>query len=286
MIGQATHSLLADNVVVPQGKTLTIGEGTVLLFKPFTGLVIEGSLTVAGSLEKPVVFTSENDAKYNPAPKQLANPFDWNGIYITQKAQLVKLSNFMLEYSVYGVKSLKEEFVISNGTFTHNGQFHVTVNDSIKNVSDNIPFNFGKKYEKKFNAKSKSGNKTTWRKQVGIGLRVMGLAAIGAGGYFYNESKNYDSKYSSASTQNQMDDNWDKKSSSLTIAGTSVFGGCVLAACGVTFYLWKPSAKSSKKITVSPILGIDNGISIRFKLLMKLVMLIKQLNAIKRYFMA
>ena len=59
----------------------------------------------------------------------------------------------MLEYSVYGVKSLKEEFVISNGTFTHNGQFHVTVNDSIKNVSDNIPFNFGKKYEKKLNSK-------------------------------------------------------------------------------------------------------------------------------------
>ncbi len=152
------------------------------LFKPFTGFVIEGSLTVAGSIEKPVVFTSENDAKYNPAPQQLANPFDWNGIYITQKAQIVKLSNFMLEYSVYGVKSLKEEFVISNGTFTHNGQFHVTVKDSIKNVSDDIPFSFGKKYEKQLNAENKSGNKTTWRKPVGIGLTGLGLAAIGARG--------------------------------------------------------------------------------------------------------
>jgi hypothetical protein len=104
--------IITGNVIVPSGKKLVIKEGAILLFKPFTGLLIEGSLSVEGSLEKPVVFTSENDTTYNTSPKQFANPFDWNGILITQKAKFVKLSNFVLEYSVYGIKAQMEGFII------------------------------------------------------------------------------------------------------------------------------------------------------------------------------
>jgi hypothetical protein len=244
--------IVTDNLVVPEGKTLTIAEGAILLFKPFTGLIVEGSLVVEGGLANPVIFSTENDPKYNPSSKQHPNPFDWNGILITPQAKHVKLSNFVLEYSVYGVKSQKEEFIISNDTFTRNGQFHVTVNDAIKNVVDDIPFNFGKELEEK-NRNTRTSAKATWRKPVGIVLGVTGLAAIGVGGYFLYLSNDYDSKYKSVDTQAQMDDFYDKKNTSLTTAGIWAVGGLVSGACGIAFMFWKPQAGKEQKVTIAPI---------------------------------
>ena len=251
--------IVTDNIVVPEGKTLTIAEGAILLFKPFTGLIVEGSLVVEGGLANPVIFSTENDPKYNPSSKQLPNPFDWNGILITPNAKHVKLSNFVLEYSVYGVKSQKEEFIISNGTFTRNGQFHVTVNDAIKNVVDDIPFNFGKEFDGK-NRNTRASAKATWRKPVGIGLGVAGLAAIGAGSYFLYLSNDYNSKYKTTEIQTQMDDFYDKKNTSLTVAGICAVGGLVSSACGIALMLWKPHAGKVQKVTIAPVFGCSNGI--------------------------
>ena len=254
--------IVTDNVVVPEGKTLTIGAGAVLLFKSFTGLIVEGSLVVEGGFGNPVVFTTDNDAKYNSDSKQLPNPFDWNGILITRKAKLVKLSNFVLEYSVYGVKSQKDEFIISNGTFNRNGQFHVTVNDAIKNVVDDIPFNFGKEQIEITNPKvniDSSNVKSKWRKPVGIVLGVAGLGAIGAMGYFFYQSDDYNSKYKSSVRQANMDSFYDKKKSSLTKAGICAGAGVVSGACGIAFMLWKPHAAGEKKVTIAPVFGLYNG---------------------------
>jgi hypothetical protein len=53
------------------------------LFKPFTGMIVDGSLKAEGTLQNPVVFTTVNDGKYNPNSRQLPNPFDWNGIQVS-----------------------------------------------------------------------------------------------------------------------------------------------------------------------------------------------------------
>ncbi len=266
-----------DNIVVPAGKTLKIKEGAILLFKPFTGLIVEGSLIVEGTLEKPVIFTTENDAKYNPVSTQAANAFDWNGILITPKAGSVKLSNFVLEYSVYGVKSQKVEFIITNGTFSNNGQFHVTVNDAVKNVIDDMPFAYGKTPEENLDSEkmhtktqkpakpaATSGVHASWRKPTGICLGVVGLSAIGAGGYFYYLSTNYASKYATATAQADMDDYRVKKNSAHTTAIVCAIGGVVSVACGIVVYPWKPETKGSKNLAVVPILGKANGILISF----------------------
>lgn len=269
--------IIAGNITIPSGKTLTIGEGVILLFKPYTGLIIEGGLAVAGSAEKPVIFTTVNNAKYNSESKQIPNPFDWNGIFITQKAGLVKLSNFILEYSVYGIKSQKEDFVISNGLFNHNGQLHLTVNDAIKYVVDDIPFNYGKESEKKTQPSPKKNHeqtatnstddldgKHTWRKPVGIGLGIAGLAAIGAGGYYFSLSNKFGSKYESAGSQTQADDYFARKNSSLTTAVVCVISGVVAAASGIAFYPWNPETANARKVTITPVFGMRNGISIVF----------------------
>jgi hypothetical protein len=275
--GSGNPYIISDDITVPPGKTLNIGEGVILLFKPYTGLIIEGALAVAGSLEKPVIFTTVNNAKYNPESNQLSNPFDWNGIFITQKAELVTLSNFILEYSVYGVKSQKEEFVISNGIFIHNGQFHVTVNDAIKYVVDNIPFNYSKDLDEQTGSKKKSVHarkatnstdnpafKPTWRKPAGIGLGAVGLAAIGVGGYFFYLGNKYGSQYSSAGTQTQADDYFARKNSSLTTAVVCVISGAVSVVSGIALYPWNSETAKAKKVTIAPILGTRNGISIVF----------------------
>lgn len=134
--------IVTDNLTVGAGGKTIIEEGCVFLFKPFTGLVVDGSLRVEGTLENPVVFTTIHDSAYGGTAEQLPNPFDWNGILITPNATDVKLSNFVLAYSVYGVKSQKETFVINNGTFRQNGQFHVTVSDKIKPVVDGMPYTY------------------------------------------------------------------------------------------------------------------------------------------------
>ncbi len=115
----------------------------MFLFKPFTGLTVNGDLLVEGTQEHPVIFTSINDGEYNTAaPKQLPNPFDWNGILVQRESGTVSLKNFSLRFSVYGIKSQVTDILIDNGLFRQNGQFHFTIRDKIQYVQDNIPFSY------------------------------------------------------------------------------------------------------------------------------------------------
>jgi hypothetical protein len=134
--------IVENDIEVPAGKKVVMDEGCVLLFKEFTKLSILGSIIVNGTVEKPVVFSSLHDTAYNPKSQQLANPFDWNGLLIDKNADSVYLGNFKLMYSVFGIKSQKENIIIKNGYFLANGQFHVTINDKIQYVQDNIAFSY------------------------------------------------------------------------------------------------------------------------------------------------
>lgn len=135
--------IIEDNLTIKETGQLTIEKGCVLLFKPFTGIIVEGSFVAEGTIEKPVIFTTINDNKFNIESRVLPNPFDWNGILITAKANNVRLSNFILAYSVYGIRSMKVELAITNGSFKNNGQFHMTVNEKIQPISDSIPYSYG-----------------------------------------------------------------------------------------------------------------------------------------------
>lgn len=134
--------IVETEITIPKGHRLCIKEGCMLFFRPFTGITVEGSLIVEGTSENPVIFTSVNDSLLTPNPTQLANPFDWNGIYITHNADNVELSCFSLMYSVYGIKSQKAMFSIVNGTFRQNGQYNCTVDEVVKQVVEGIPFTY------------------------------------------------------------------------------------------------------------------------------------------------
>jgi hypothetical protein len=134
--------IVRDNITVPEGKKTVIKAGCVFLFRPYTGLAVNGAISVEGTQESPVVFTSFSNEKYAKDAKESPKPFDWNGIFVSSKADDVRFHGFILEYSVYGIKSQKEDISVEEAIFKANGQFHFTLKDKIKDVTDGIPYNF------------------------------------------------------------------------------------------------------------------------------------------------
>jgi hypothetical protein len=144
-LDSANNPFVVDtSVEVPANKNVIIGEGCVFLFLPFTGLNIYGSLTVNGTQAHPVIFTTINDSLYNRQSKQIPNPFDWNGLFISSTSVSSVLKNFTLTYSTYGIKSQRDDIAIADAAFKYNGQFHFTINDKIQYVQDNFPFSYSK----------------------------------------------------------------------------------------------------------------------------------------------
>ena len=134
--------IVDQEAVVPKNAQIVIKAGCVFLFKSFTGINVYGSMIVEGTGDNPVVFSSINDANYNPKAEQLPNAFDWNGIYVAENAGHIKFRNFKLMYSVFGIKSKKDDITLQNGSFKQNGQFHFTINDNILYVQDNISYSY------------------------------------------------------------------------------------------------------------------------------------------------
>src|SRR5690606_562988 len=76
--------VIEEDIIIPEGKTIEIKAGCVLLFKPFTGITAEGALIIDGTPKQMVILTSFNDSVYNKSSGQAAAPFDWNGLLISE----------------------------------------------------------------------------------------------------------------------------------------------------------------------------------------------------------
>jgi hypothetical protein len=270
--------VVTGDILVPVGKKLEVKDGCVFLFKPFTGITIEGEMVVSGTNYKPVIFTSENDDKYNQESSQFPNPFDWNGILIAKKAGVVIFSNFIIKYSVYGLKSYKEDFLISNGVFSANGQSNVTVQGVMKNIADGIPFNYKMDPDDKIEPEERNETRKivqpvktsvvkkpthpgAWHRPVAIASGATGLVVLGVSGYFFHMKNYYSKRYDSEeNSQSQFDEFASKQESSLQSAAICTVGGSLLCVGGVVFYLWDKKQLPSKKVSVSPIFGNLNGI--------------------------
>jgi len=132
--------LVVSDIEVPFGKTVTIEPGAVFLFQNFTGCQIQGQLIAEGTMEKPIVFTSEFDGTYSRDTSQVANPFDWNGVYIHKDAFGTRLKHCMIFYSVYGIRSDTRLIRIDPCIFADNGKFHLTIADSLHPVEQGKPY--------------------------------------------------------------------------------------------------------------------------------------------------
>lgn len=134
--------LVVSDIEVPFGKTVTIEPGAVFLFQNFTGFQVQGQLVAEGTKEKSIIFTSEFDGRYNPDTSLIANPFDWNGIYIHKDAFGTRLKYCKINYSVYGINSVTRLIRINPCIFFANGKVHLTIADSLHHVEDEKPYNY------------------------------------------------------------------------------------------------------------------------------------------------
>ena len=133
--------LVTSDVFVPAGKTVSVEAGTVFLFRNFTGLHVQGTLVAKGTAARPVVFSSENDKRFNPGATLLPNPYDWNGIFIHDDAIGTDLQHVEVAYSVYGINSLSKFIRILEGVFKENGRASLTIEGQAQNVGAE-PFSY------------------------------------------------------------------------------------------------------------------------------------------------
>ena len=134
--------IITSDIEVPFGKTVTIEPGVVFLFQNFVGFRVMGQLISEGTKAKPIVFTSEFDGEYLKDPESIANPFDWNGVYIHKDGFGTRFSYTKIGYSVYGIKSDTRLIRLDPCIFNSNGKANLTIADSLFEVEDNKGFTY------------------------------------------------------------------------------------------------------------------------------------------------
>lgn len=254
--------IVTGNITVSENKTTAIKAGCVFLFKPFTGITVNGSMTVSGTLDNPVIFTSENDTAYNHNAELLANPFDWNGILVSQQAQTVSFSNFVISYSVYGLKSQKKAFTINNGVFKGNGQFNVTINDAILPVVDGMPYSFSGVPEK---MKERTPSPVLLKGIAAAAALCAAGSGIGAAASFKSYA-DYEAKFESETSLKRLAELKEMKQQKL-VSGV-VFSGVAALMVPVSLVLFlKDTTKKDIPVSVVPSLHTDGAavaVNIRF----------------------
>ncbi len=135
IIAEKGPYLVTSDIYVPAGRTVTVAAGTVFLFKNFTGLHVQGTLLARGTADRPVVFTSENDKRFNPGASLIPNPYDWNGMFIHDDAIGTDLQHIEVAYSVYGINSLTKFIRIVGGVFRDNGRANLTIEGQAQAVT-------------------------------------------------------------------------------------------------------------------------------------------------------
>jgi len=252
--------IVEKDIVIPQGKELRIPAGCVFLFKPFTGLTVEGGLIVEGTEQLPVFFSSIHDDEFNPNTEKLPAAFDWNGILIERSSSGVELAHFELAYSVFGLKSLSRQLVINSGVFHDNGQFHFTIHGEIQPVKDAKPFYFNftpAKEQSEQSAMSPEKKKKIIWTTTGSTLFVGGAGLIAAGyEVFYKDALKYKDRYQkqvaagkALSDEAQQAEENVKTSSAYSVTAFSVGALCVTTGAAIAISALLPP---KAPVSVSP----------------------------------
>jgi hypothetical protein len=127
--------LVVTNIEVPPQKTVTIEPGVIFLFKNFSGLHVRGRLIARATVDYPIIFTSEFDQTCNRVSGRDANPFDWDGIYMTNSSLGSQLTHCEIRYSVYGLISDTKLIRLDPVTFKDNGKNVIVVENEEIQVS-------------------------------------------------------------------------------------------------------------------------------------------------------
>ncbi len=140
--GSDSIYIVEKQLTIPEGVVCSLDAAKVILFKPFTGITVEGTLIANGTSKQPIVFTSIYDTCYNPDSRQPPESFDWNGIAISAQSGGNHFRHSHLSYSVHGIQSQTEDLKISDCLFSHNGLYHFTIKNRLFEIREGAPFSY------------------------------------------------------------------------------------------------------------------------------------------------
>ena len=234
-------------ITVKRGKTLTFAPGSVVRFKQFAGIIVEGTLKCVGWESQPVIFTSDNNRlKDGDAQYKIPAPFDWNGIQVADSLASLDLENVRITYSTYGldIKSSAAQVRLKGVVFAENGRGGITIDDKQLGVIDNEEFSFvqppvdtmasPRKVSAKPMVQPKPHKPMDWRFPVRLSLGAIAIGGIAAGIYENMQVVKYQKVYDSDKTTSIIEN--DKKNASDAQKYRN-FGYVIgiAAACGFTF---------------------------------------------------
>jgi hypothetical protein len=252
-----------DVITIPKGVKVTIEDGCIFLFNPYTGIEVNGSFVVKGKPKSKVIFTSINDAHYNPTSQVFANAFDWNGITFNLVSDTVLLENFVLSYSVYGVKSMNGRMVIHNGSFKENGQYDCVINETIqKTIADSLfSYNYSLPVLDTIRGPGiRTPVELKTRKKNILALSFLGLGLVSGGldGFFISQYFSYRKKAGSAWTSQEEILNLKEKRTNYKTAsfvGAGVSGALLISAFFTYIIPVKPDKENKESLFIGPIDG-------------------------------
>ncbi len=240
--------VVTKTVTVAKGKTIRFAAGSVVRFRPYTGLIVDGSIICDGSPSAPVVLTSDENRLPSPGKNASPAPFDWNGIEVGESADSCVCSFVQISYSTFGilVKSPRTTVTLDNVTFQKNGRGDVNVAGADQSAQDNVPFSYKSTAEKmppsvSLTKEEKPSSSPTkpfpWKLTARIGSGTVLVAGAVIGIYGFVDAQNNYSAYHSARDTSTANNDWKKVKTSVTVRNI----GYVLAAIGaaglaITFF--------------------------------------------------
>jgi hypothetical protein len=137
----AGEYVVSGNIHVLPKTRLSFEPGCTLRFENYTGIVVRGELVCAGTVSKPIVFTSSRDV---PSSRTMPEAFDWNGIKVTSESDGVTFENCLIAYSTFGlnIESNATPVSIKEIKFNNNGSASLTREKKMMPVTDNMAISF------------------------------------------------------------------------------------------------------------------------------------------------
>jgi iron complex outermembrane receptor protein len=130
----ASPYIVTGNVVIPEGKTLTIEPGVVVKFAGYYSLKVNGALRALGSPTNRIVLTSAADSDYDDFGLTITNPAtsnDWSGIEFTDSSNDLqsRLENCVIKYCTMPLVITRAwPRTIESITISHSGRRYVSIN--------------------------------------------------------------------------------------------------------------------------------------------------------------
>jgi hypothetical protein len=134
--------LIPHDMIIPEGKTVTLFSGTTILLTQNAMLVVNGTLVCSGTREAPVVFRRLDNRKYFEAIDHRVET-RWDGIYLPDSAKL-KMSNTIVSESKYGIviSGKNVSMIFDSVRFVNNKFQNVKIGNKIMKINENSPIVF------------------------------------------------------------------------------------------------------------------------------------------------